>query len=323
MLLGIDIGGTKVALASADDEGRILSRLRHPTALTGRPEDDVAGIAEEARRLVEQGAGEGGPLSAVGISVPGPIDAARGVVLHPPNLPSWEEVPIGAWLGEALGCAVKVENDANAAALAEWRFGAGRGASDMILLTMSTGIGGGIILGGRLHTGRNGTAGELGHVPVEWNGALCACGLRGCLEAYAGGAGWTAHLREQAPADGRVAVLAGGREAVTPEHLVAAAREGDAWALGEMERWNGFVACAITNLTMMLAPEVIVLGTIAVAAGEDLCLRPVRELVASHTWPHQAPYMKILPAELGEDLPYRAGVGVAMEALRAEAGAGG
>jgi glucokinase len=184
---------------------------------------------------------------------------------------------------------------------------------------MSTGVGGGLVLGGRLHRGAHG-AGEIGHAPVEWDGAACACGLRGCLEAYVGGAAWTRHLRAEAPEAGRVAALAGGRDAITPRHLLAAAREGDDFALTELARWNGYLARAIVWLAMVLSPEVVVLGTIARAAGEELCLAPVRELVARHLWREEGQAPRIVAAELGETLGERAGLAVA--ALAAERAGG-
>lgn len=317
MLIGIDVGGTKVALAVADDTGLILARTQRPTAPSGQPRSDVDRLVAEARALMAGQGDAAGGLRAVGVSVPGPVDRATGTVHSPPNLPSWDAVPVGDWLADALGAPVRVENDANAAALAEWRFGAGRGVQDMVLLTMSTGIGGGLILGGRLYAGAVGTAGELGHIAVEPGGELCACGLRGCLEAYAGGAAWARRLRAITPEGGRVFDLAGGRDGITPRQVVQAAHEGDGFALGELERFNDYVARAIANVVMMLSPQRIVLGTIARAAGEALCLQPVRERVSRWVWAHQAPGLQIVAAELGDELPYRAGVGVAMDAAAA------
>jgi glucokinase len=151
-------------------------------------------------------------------------------------------------------------------------------------------------------------------VPVEWEGEPCACGRRGCLEAYVGGAAWTRRLRRVTPAQGRVAALAGGREDVTPEHVVAAAREGDRFALGELERFNDYLARGLIVLGFLLAPEAIVLGTIPTAAGETLCLGPVRERVRGRLWPGLAERLRILPAALGAELPYYAGLCAALEA---------
>lgn len=316
--LGIDIGGSKTAVAVADAQGRVHARRRRPTAPCGDPQRDVARLIEDCRALLEE---TGEDVRGVGISAPGPIDPARGAVVSPPNLPGWDDVPVRDWLRQALELPVWLENDANAAALAEWRFGAGQGCQDLVYLTMSTGIGAGLVLGGRLHTGVSGNAGEVGHVPVEWDGAPCACGRRGCFEAHAGGAAWTARLRREAPAESRVVALAGVREAVTPEHVLAAARAGDAYALAELERFNGWLVRALVGLVFMLAPEVIVLGTIPSAAGEELCLAPVREAVRARVWPQLARGLRIEPAALGERLPDLAGLCVALQAEESSASA--
>ncbi len=317
LLLGIDIGGTKVALALGDERGRLVARRRRPTEPSGRPQTDVERMVDDARRLMADADVSPSQLSAAGISVPGPLDPERGVVLGPPNLPSWSNVPVRELFASALDVPVWVENDANAAALAEWRFGAGRGLSHLVYLTMSTGIGAGLILDGRLYRGRHGNAGELGHVPVEWGGAQCACGMRGCFEAYAGGAAWTRRLREVAPETSRVVALAGGRERVDPEHVVAAAREGDDFARAELDRFNEYLARGIAVVAFLLAPQAVILGTIAAAAGEELCLARVRERVAARVWPALTRELRIVPAGLGEQLGAYAGLCTALEGLEA------
>jgi glucokinase len=172
------------------------------------------------------------------------------------------------------------------------------------------------VLGGRLHRGALG-AGEVGHAPVEWEGEPCACGLRGCLEAYVGGAAWARHLRATAVPDGRVAALAGGRDRIRPEHLLAAAREGDAFALAELARYNDYLARGLVAIAFMLAPERIVLGTIPTAAGDALCLDPLRQRVRAALWPGLAREIEIVASGLGDELAYLAGIGVALEGLRA------
>jgi glucokinase len=314
-LLGIDVGGTKVAFGVGDERGRVLARSRRPTEPSGRPEDDLERMAHDARALLEESGVALEDVAAVGVSLPGPLDLEAGLVLSPPNLPSWNRAPVRDRLARAFGRPVFLENDANAAALAEWRFGAGRGLQHLVYLTMSTGIGGGLVLGGRIYRGVFASAGEIGHVPIEWDGEPCACGRRGCLEAYVGGASWTRRLRRIAPADSRAVALAGGRERVRPEEIVAAAREGDAFALAEMDRFNDYLVRGIVMVAFALAPEAIVLGTIPTAAGEELCLGPVRERVAGRIWPFLAERLRILPAALGDSLPYRAGLAVALEGL--------
>jgi len=312
-LLGIDLGGSKLAIAVAETTGRLIAHETQPTRLSGDSESDVSAIAAAVVDLVARSGLTLSDCTAVGLSVPGPIDHERGAILDPPNLPGWKDVPLRDRLSEILGLPVRVENDANAAALAEWRYGAGQGARHLVFLTMSTGVGAGLILDGRLYRGHRDRASEFGHACVEWEGERCACGRRGCLEAYLGGAAWTRRLREITPKNSRACELAGDRGLVLPEHIVTAAGEGDVFACGEMERFNHYLARGIAVLGFALAPEVVVLGTIASAAGEALCFEPVRALVAAQVWPSLCEEMRIIPSGLGDKLPYYAGVCVALE----------
>jgi glucokinase len=316
LILGIDIGGTKTALALARDDGQLVGRVRRPTQPSGDPAADVGRIVEDARGLLEE-AGEGqGALRSVGVSFPGPLDPAAGIVHSPPNLPGWKDVAIGPMLQEALQAPTHLENDANAAALAEWRFGAGQGLRDLVYLTMSTGVGGGMILDGRLYRGAVGTAGEWGHVPIELDGLRCACGLSGCLEAYVGGNSWQSWLRAELAPESLACELAGGRDQLRPEHVVEAARQGDALALEQLRRWTDLVSRGLAQIAFSLSPQAVILGTIAVAAGEALCFEPLRAALERRVWAHQAPGMKLLPAALGKEGPYLAGVCVALEGMQ-------
>ncbi len=315
-MLGIDIGGTKLALALADEQGNVLERSQRRTEPTGRPADDVARVVDDARALLARLNLSPQQVACVGVSAPGPLDAAREYVMRPPNLPGWQDVPLRRLLAEGLGTRVSLENDANAAALAEWRYGAGRGYRDVIYLTASTGMGAGIVLGGRLYRGTSGNAGEVGHAPVEWEGLPCACGQRGCLEAYVGGAAWIQRLSRETPAESLVAELAGGRERARPEHVVQAARRGDAFALAEMDRYNDYLSRAITSLVYVLSPQVVILGTIPTQAGEELCFAPLRKRVAAHVWPELGRDLEIVPSALGADLPAYAGLCAAHEGLK-------
>jgi glucokinase len=315
-LFGIDLGGTKVAYALAGEDGHPSRERRRPTEPTGDAAADVARIAGDVRALLREAGLGPRDLDAVGISVPGPFDPATGMVLRPPNLPGWDEVPLRAWLEKALGAPVHLDNDANAAALAEWRYGAGQGTRHLVYLTMSTGVGAGLILDGRLYRGVRAGAGELGHVQLEWNGDPCSCGLRGCAEAYLGGAALQRRWREITPETSRMVALAGGRERVTPEHWLAAAREGDAFACEELERFDHYLARLLSLTIFAFAPEMIVLGTIPTAAGDALCFDPVRRQVAATTWPQIARDVRIVPAALGANLASYSGLAVAAEGAR-------
>jgi glucokinase len=314
MWLGFDIGATKLAVALGDDAGGIAARRRRPIRASGDPRADVDAMLRDAHELLAEAGVPVSGLRGVGVAAPGPIDFARGTVESPPNLPGWRSVPICEWLGAAFAAPVHLENDANAAALAEWRFGAGRGARHLVYLTMSTGVGGGLVLDGRLYRG-TGNAGEVGHMPVEWGDAAepCGCGRRGCLEAYVGGRRWTERLARITPQTSEVAALAGAPAHARPEHVIAAAREGDAFALGELARWNRYLARGITALSYLLAPEVFVLGTIATAAGEALTLDPLRRMLADVMWAPLGAPSEIRASALGADGPYYAALCAALE----------
>ena len=314
MWLGFDIGGTKLALALGDAEGRIAACRRRPMQPSGNPRRDVNAMLADAHELLDEAGVAAADLRGVGVAAPGPIDPLRGEIESPPNLPGWERVPLAGWFGEALGAPVHLENDANAAALAEWRYGAGQGARNLVYLTMSTGVGGGLVLDGRLYRGGRGGAGEVGHMPVEWPGELCGCGRRGCLEAYVGGRCWGEHLRRVTPEGSDLLRRAGSRAEIRPEHAVAAAREGDAFALAELERWNGYLLRGLTGLCYALTPDVFVLGTIAVAAGEELCFGPLRRGLAETVWPVLLEGTELRPAALGEDGPFYAALCAALAA---------
>ena len=324
MLLGIDVGGTKTALCLGTRTGELRARERFPTPriFAGGDGDDCAltQITSRARKLAAASGIAWRDVRAAGLSIPGPVDRARGVLLAPPNLPGWRGANAQGELARALALPVHLENDADAAALAEWRFGAGVGARSLVYLTMSTGVGAGLLLDGRLHRGQprdakgGGGAGEFGHAPIEWDGELCACGQRGCLEAYIGGAAWAKRLAAHAPAASAVAKLAGGAAHARAEHVVAAARAGDAFALAEFARFNHYLAWGVTQLAYLLAPEVVVLGTIPSAAGEALCLRPVRDQVRARLWSPLADTLRIVPSGCGEKLPDYAGLSVALGA---------
>lgn len=312
-LLGLEIGGTKRVIVVGDHTGRPLARRRVAMRCTGDWRADLAAIVAEAREVLAEGRAAGaGPLEAIGVAAPGPVDLAAGVLRNPPNLPGWRDVPLVAELTSAFDVPVRIENDANAAALAEHRFGAGRGTNDLVYLTMSTGVGGGVISGGRLLHGARGFAGELGHIPIVREGLRCHCGLRGCLEAYVGGLAWAKRLRDSVPAGSDLLALAGGeRERLSSETLLLAARRGDGLARAELGVWLDHLALGIAAVVMAFDPERIVLGTIAVAAGEELCFAPLRERVARLVWSNQLEGLAIVPAALGDALPELAALAVA------------
>jgi glucokinase len=236
MLAGIDLGGTQVRVALARSDGRLFTSIKTKTALLPTAQSMVDWAAGEIDR--HRGREK---VRSITIAAPGPIDIKRGVLVNPPNLP-WQNVPLAAMMGRATGAKVQLANDADMAGLGEFHHGAGRGTRNMVYITWSTGVGGGLIIDGRLHRGGHGTAGEIGHMIVDPNGPLDNCGQRGCLEAFIGG---TALARET------------GRPAA---ELFAAAGRGDHGARTVVERAARYMGVALISLTNVLDPEVFVIG---------------------------------------------------------------
>ncbi|HMD44835.1 MAG TPA: ROK family protein [Acidimicrobiales bacterium] len=327
---GVDIGGTKVLGVAVDATDAIVSEVRVATphvSLLGPSDpgsgDMVAAVAEVVARLRRSVGWTGGSASpAVGVGVPGMCDR-DGVLRFAPNLPSANGTPVRELLERALpGTPVTVENDAALAALAEHELGAARGTAHALVVTLGTGIGGGLITEGRVFAGAHGFAGEIGHMVVDPSGPLCPCGRRGCWERFASGGGLGRLAREAAHA-GRlsevVAVAGGDAEGVRGEHVTVAALAGDPGAVSVIEELGWWVALGLTNLVAILDPDRIVVGGGLVAAGEIL-LGPTRRAFAELVeGADHRPAVEIVLAELGD----RAGaVGGALVTRRTVPGGG-
>lgn len=316
-VLGVDVGGTKLATVLATRDGQILHKVRLPTEARRGPEFGVARLISMLRRnLAETGVGKA-EIVGIGVACGSPMDAGQGIILGPPNLQSWNPVPIKSLLEAEFGLYTQLENDANAGALAEWLFGAGRGKRHIVYMTMGTGIGGGLILDGRLYRGANGNAGEIGHMRVvPQGGPLCGCGKRGCLEAFCSGPAIARRTRvalKNVP-DSPILEMAGSLEAVTAEHLFVAARRGDALALQLVDQTAHYMGVGLANVIQILNPEVIVLGTIATEQG-DFFLDRVRRVVREETWPQMSEVVEILPSPLGNRVGDYGAIGVILQNL--------
>jgi glucokinase len=293
--IGIDLGGTKVAGIVMDGAGRILARDERPT-----PDGDGQGVVDAVHRSVAALMGDGAPV-AVGIGAAGMIDFAAGSVAFAPNLPL-RDVPIRDLVAQRSGLPCMVDNDANAAAWGEYRFGAGRGSGHMLLVTVGTGIGGGMVWDGTLYRGAHGFAAEIGHIIVEPNGPPCGCGNLGCWEQVASGQALDRVGRAEAarhPA-GAIARLAAGGE-VTGVHVTDAARAGDHTAEGIVQEVGRRLGLGLAGLVNILDPELIVVGG-GVAEEGELVLRPARRaFVEAVEAPEHRPEVPILPAALGNE----------------------
>lgn len=292
--VGVDLGGTK-CLGVALDGGVVVAEHRVPTPVGEEAVLDA--LAEVASAVAAGGRSEG-----VGVGVPGLVDRA-GVLRFAPNLPGVVDLPIQEELEKRLGVPVRVDNDATCAAWGERQVGAARGFDDVILATLGTGVGGGIVAGGVLLRGANGFAGEIGHMVVDPDGIPCPCGKRGCWERYASGSGLR-RLAQDAAAQGRadrILELAGGDATlVHGEHVTVAAAEGDAQALAVLAELGQWVALGLVNLTNAFDPQAFVLGGGLIEAGE-LLLGPVRAaFVTLLAGAGHRPAVDIVAATLGE-----------------------
>ncbi|MFP3959116.1 MAG: ROK family protein [Spirochaetaceae bacterium] len=294
MTIGIDIGGTKCAVVLADEEARIVAKRKFPTAEYDNPETAVAALSEHAKDLLlEHNAAS--ELEAVGVSCGGPLDSDAGLILSPPNLPGWDRVPVVSLLAAQLGVPVFLQNDANAGALAEWLFGAGRGYSNLIFLTFGTGMGAGLILGDRLYAGTNDLAGEIGHVRLTETGPV-GYGKAGSFEGYCSGAG--------------IARTA-GREA---REVVEAARRGDRSARAILDKSGRYLGRGIAILVDVLNPELIIIGGIYARAAE-LFSEPMHRTLREEALPGAIERCEVAPAALGEAIGDYAALSVALYGL--------
>jgi glucokinase len=315
LAVGVDIGGTKVAAGVVDADGRIIERLRRPT-----PGNDVRDTERLIAEVVAELSGRH-PIAAVGIGAAGWISADNSTVLFSPHL-AWRNEPLRAALADAVGVSVLVENDANAAAWAEYRFGAARGSDIAVMVTLGTGIGGGLVLNGTLYRGSFGVACEYGHMCLVPDGRRCACGNRGCWEMYASGTALARdaiELAEMAPVSAhRLLELAGGdRSQLTGPLVTRAAREGDPAATEiytEMGHWLGR---GLADLAAVLDPAVFVIGGGVSEAG-DLLLPPARQAFAQTlTGRGFRPAADIVLAQLGPDAGLVGAADLARSALSA------
>ncbi|MYC76230.1 ROK family protein [Candidatus Poribacteria bacterium] len=308
-VVGIDIGGTKLATVVADKTGHILGKVRKPTRSEKGPEYAIDLLFDMVREVVSQAGLEQASISAIGVSCGGPLDTKTGIVYSPPNLPGWDALPLKARLEAEFQVPVTIENDANASALAEFRFGGGRGYSAVLYMTMSTGIGGGIVIDGQVYHGANDSAGEVGHQILLPNGPHCGCGKRGCLEALCSGPAIARraqdairkYLKRENASTALLTLTDGRPEDVKSEHVLAAARAGDALASELVQETAYYMGWGIANLVNILNPDIVLLGTIAVAAG-DLLLDPIRETVSKFAMTRPAEAVQIAPAQLGDAL---------------------
>ncbi len=315
-VMGFDIGGTKIAICLAMSDGRILASSR-VNSKDRRSSEVLPELVLAGKKLLADAGLDGGELRAIGIGSPSPMDFEKGVILSPFNMTGWDEVPIRDYLSREFGVEAFFDNDANGAGAAEWIFGAGKGCEDMLYLTMSTGIGAGIVAGGHLLRGHTHYGGEVGHMIIDIHGPKCNCGLTGCYEAFCGGRAIAQRMQRELvdKPDSAVLKAAGGKlENVDMKALEIAVRENDPYACGVWDEMIERNAQAIGMLLNIFNPAVIALGTIAVHTGE-LFMKPLLERVPRYSWPQMFSACEIRASALGGSIGEYSGVAVALNFL--------
>lgn len=313
MLLGFDIGGTKCAAVIAQWQGgeiHIVGKRKIATDLSVAPEEMLDRLMKESDALL------GEKPESIGVSCGGPLDSRRGIILGPPNLPGWDHVEIARILQEHYGVPVQLQNDANACAVAEWKFGAGRGCENMAFLTFGTGLGAGFILNGKLYSGTNDNAGECGHIRLERFGPV-GYGKAGSFEGFCSGGGlaqlgYTMALEQiqsgQAPAYFRSGMTAAD---ITAKSIADAARAGDATALRVYRICGEYLGRGLSILIDLLNPQRIVLGSIFERSG-DLLWESARRVIEAEALPLPASCCQVVAAELGDEIGDYAAIATAL-----------
>jgi glucokinase len=316
--LGIDLGGTKILTAVTNTQGEMLSRDHSITPAKEGQEAVVKSILESVGRALDQARISAPDLTAVGVGAPGLSNPETGILFTSPNLPGWKDVSLRDIIEEGLGKKAFLINDANAAAVGELYFGAGRCARNFIYITVSTGIGSGIIIDGKIYTGSIGTAGELGHMVIDNEGPLCNCGNRGCWEALASGTALAreARLKIKDGVTTSILQLAGGDlEKINAEVIHEAAQAGDSLAIELIARTAYYLGVGLSNLINIFNPEVIIIGGGLSNIG-DMLLKPAFEEAGRRAFKPAYQAVRFARAELGRNSGVLGAAAFALEQVK-------
>lgn len=312
-VVGIDLGGTNIKLGVVRTSGEVVHKISIPTEGQGGPDHVIKRMSEGTLEVIHQADLPKDRVLAVGIGAPGSMSHKLGMIISPPNLPGWSNVPLRDKIAAGTGLPANLENDANAAAYGEFWAGGGKGAHDLVFFTLGTGIGGGVIIDSRLVRGYFDNGAELGHMIVVPNGRQCGCGQKGCIEAYAS-AHFTAVRAVEAIKNGEKSVLKDrldkGLSVETP-HVVEAANAGDALAARIWDETCRLLAQACVNMQHFSNPQKILLGGGMIGAGSYL-LDPVRKYFLEMTWKAAKDYPEISFATLGNDAGFIGAAGLAL-----------
>lgn len=316
-VLAFDLGGTKFAFGVVAENGEVLGSDKIETLAKQGPEQAIQRVNLAAQALLQKLNIKPAELIGIGIASPGPLDISKGCVDGSPNLPGWSGYSIETGLSSFFNLPARIDNDANAAALGEYKFGAGKNKKNMVYITVSTGIGGGVIVDGRLMRGANGNAAELGHLTLNIHGPACPCGANGCFEMYASGTAIARRTREaiQAGAQSQMIELAGRAEDITTHHILAALQNSDALAQKIWDETTEYLGRGLAVVINTFNPELIVVGGGVTATG-DLLFTPVREKALRYAFPRLAAVCSIVPAGLGSNVGVVGAAACAFEAAQ-------
>lgn len=315
-LAGVDIGGTKINVCLGDAQGKIYASKRILTHASKGSKQGLMAAAELLFELLEEQGISLQDLSSIGISAPGPLSTQKGILIHPPNLPGWEQTEIVRFFKGTFQKPVHLNNDANAAALAEFLFGSAKGTNHLVYLTCSTGMGGGAIVNGKLLQGVTDTAAEVGHFVLDPTGPACACGQKGCFEAFCGGAS-LAHRMQQEIRERKIETqilhfAQGHIDAIDAHCLIQAVQKKDPYALRIWEEFLLRLAQGIGIVLMNFNPEVLLLGTLAIHAG-PLLLDPLKTLLPRFAWKENIQACRIQASTLGDKISELSAIAVALQ----------
>jgi glucokinase len=320
-IIGVDIGGSKIAAGLVLPTGEIRYHTRIPMLPNDGPEAGLATVVKAIDQVCAKAANSGckSALSGIGICCPGPLDPKTGVILNPPNLPCWRDFPLADEIARKYKVPVKIDNDANAAALAEVLWGAGRGYRNVFLTILGTGIGTGIVFDGRIYHGRTGAAGEGGHVSIDYRGPLCGCGKPGCIEAFAAGPAIAKRARAKlcAPRTQESWLLRlanGDRNSVTAEMVGEAYAQGDAIAAETLRDTVELLSFWLGNMIDLIEPDVIILGG-GVADLMKPFHREIHDLLPGCSVNRRCQEIPLVAAFYGGDAGIAGGAALAAEAL--------
>ena len=302
-VVAVDVGGTKITSAVITREGQMLSRTYRLTLAHEGPQKVINHMVDAVERSLRKAGLELSAIGGVGIAAAAIIDIGRGLVSEAPNLPRWHNIPLRDRLADSLGKPVFLLNDASAAALGEHRMGAGRGLDNLIYITVSTGIGGGLIINGRLYNGADGCAAEIGHMIILVDGPACMCGQHGCFEALASGTAIARMAQQRLAAGGKshLAELSQGKmENVTAELVAKAARRNDGLALNVIDEAARYLGIGLANLVNMINPQMIIIGG-GVSKMGAMLFRPARKSMKEHAFKLPARTVRVVRPRLGMD----------------------